>query len=334
MELAMELAWGLARKLADGRFHSGQSLAAEWGVTRSTVFNALQTLRDRGLEIHAVRGKGYRLPAAVDWLEEERIRSGLGVGGGYVDAVRVMQEVDSTSTRLMASPPPPPGRAVVCLAEFQTGGRGRRGRRWLSPPGAGVWLSLAWQFDRPPENLSALGLVAGLAVREALAGLGVDDILLKWPNDLVVADEKLGGVLVEMRAEGNGPCLVVIGVGINHRLPARLAAEVREAGGLAPVDLATVNAAGAVPSRNAVAAAVISALAVRLEAVARQGAGDVRTEWRRSDALAGRQVVVETGGRSIPGRAAGIDLDGALRIEQEGGMVRVTAGDVSVRPER
>jgi BirA family biotin operon repressor/biotin-[acetyl-CoA-carboxylase] ligase len=175
--------------------------------------------------------------------------------------------------------------------------------------------------------------VAGLAVREALASLGVEDILLKWPNDLVVADEKLGGVLVEMRAEGNGPCLVVIGVGINHRLPAGLAAEVCRAGGLAPVDLATVSA-GEAPSRNAVAAAVIAALAGRLAAVGREGTGDVRAEWGRSDAIAGRQVVVETGTRRISGRAEGIDADGALRIEQEGDMVRVTAGDVSVRPER
>jgi BirA family biotin operon repressor/biotin-[acetyl-CoA-carboxylase] ligase len=328
----VDLAWRLARQLADGRFHSGESLAARFGVTRSTVWNALETLRERGLEIHAVRGKGYRLPMALDWLDEDRIRQALGRALGHVGTIQVVEEADSSNSRLMASPPPPAGQANVCLAEYQTGGRGRRGRRWLAPPGAGVCLSVAWQFSRPPDNLSALGLVAGLAAREALVDIGVRDVLLKWPNDLVVDDEKLGGVLVEMRAEGNGPCLAVIGVGINHRLPAELADQVRRSGGLAPVDLATVSG-DEPPSRNDVAAAVISALARRLESVSRQGTGDVPSEWGKADAIAGRQITVVTGELSISGRAAGIDADGALRIAHEDGMMRVTAGDVSVRPK-
>lgn len=329
----MEIAWLLARRLADGRFHSGQALAEEHGITRSTVWNALRVLRDRGLEVHAVRGKGYRLPEPLDWLEADEIRPALGVAARYVAAIQVLGETDSTNSRLLALPSPPAGKARVCLAEYQTQGRGRRGRQWLSPPGAGIWLSLAWQFDRPPDNLSALSLVAGLAARGGLAELGVPGLLLKWPNDLVVGDEKLGGVLVEMRAEGNGPCLVVIGMGVNHRLPSGLPGEVTRAGGLAPVDLARA-CGGQPPSRNAVAAALISALAVRLDDVERHGAGNIQAEWRQVDAIAGRQVVVDNGDRRISGRAVGIDADGALRIEQGGAIERVTAGDVSVRPEQ
>jgi len=327
----MDLAWDLARRLADGRFHSGQSLATEFDVTRSTVWNALKSLRDRGLELHAVRGRGYRLPVALDWLGEDTIRALLGPSADLVCAIRIFEETDSTNSRLLASLAPPSGRASACLAEFQTGGRGRRGRQWLSPPGAGVWLSVAWQFDRPPDNLSALGLVAGLAAREALARLDVGSVMLKWPNDLVIEDEKLGGVLVEMRAEGNGPCLVVIGVGINYRLPGGLAEDVCRAGGLMPVDLAAA-CDGDPPSRNAVAAALVSALADRLAAVAGKGVGDLRDEWSHADAIAGRQVIVENHGRPIRGRATGIDVDGALRVDQGDGIVRVTAGDVSVRP--
>jgi len=323
----------LARRLADGRFHSGQALAEEFGITRSSVWNALKRLRDRGLEVQAVRGKGYRLAAALDWLEEEDIRHALGPAGRYVAAIQVLGETDSTNSRLLALPPPPAGKARVCLAEYQTQGRGRRGRQWLSPPGAGIWLSLAWHFDRPPENLSALGLVAGLAARHGLTGLGVPGVLLKWPNDLVVGDEKLGGVLVEIRAEGNGPCLVVIGVGVNHRLPSRLVAEVDRSGGLTPVDLARI-CAGEPPSRNSAAAALISALAARLDSLGRGGAMEVQVEWQQADAIAGRRVIVDNGGRQISGRAVGIDADGALRIDQGGGILRVTAGDVSVRPER
>jgi BirA family biotin operon repressor/biotin-[acetyl-CoA-carboxylase] ligase len=321
----------LARRRADGRFHSGQALAEEFGNTRSSVWNALKRLRDRGLEVHAVRGKGYRLPAAIDWLEEAEIRRALGVAGRYVAAIQVLEETDSTNSRLLALPPPPAGKARVCLAEYQTEGRGRRGRQWLSPPGAGIWLSLAWQFDRPPDNLSALSLVAGLAARTGMVELGIPGVLLKWPNDLVVGDAKLGGVLVEMRAEGNGPCLVVIGLGVNHRLPSGLPAKIANAGGLAPVDL--TRACGAQPPpRNAVAAALVSALAARLDEMGRRGTGNIQAEWQHADAIAGRQVTVEERGRQISGRAVGIDVDGALRIDQGGGIVRITAGDVSVRP--
>ena len=329
----MDLAWDLARSLADGRFHSGQELAAAFGVTRSTIWNAANALRERGLEIQAVRGRGYRLPAPLDWLDEAAIADMLGPAARLVSAVRILRETDSTNSRLMASPAPPPGRAEVCLAEYQTGGRGRRGRRWLSPPGAGVWLSVAWQFSRPPDNLSALGLVAGLAVREGLADLGIGETRLKWPNDLVVGGQKLGGVLVEMRAEGNGPCLAVVGVGVNYRLPSGLPAEVRRQGGIAPTDLRAV-AEDQPPSRNAVAAAIVASLVGRLDTVGRTGVGDIREAWRAADAIEGSQVRVEEGGRQTTGRAVGIDPDGALRIECEGTVRRVTAGDVSVRPER
>lgn len=328
----MDLAWRLARRLADGCFHSGESLAAEFCVTRATVWNALQTMRDRGLEIHAVRGKGYRLPAALDWLDEERIATGLPTALRDRVAVQVLPEADSTNARLLAAPPPAPGRAAVCLAEYQSGGRGRRGRRWLSPPGAGIYLSLAWQFDRPPANLSALSIVAGLAIREALLGLGARGLMIKWPNDLVVDGGKLGGLLVELRAEGNGPCHAVIGVGINYRLPAALAEEVERTGGIVPVDLTTV-CEGEPPDRNIAAGAMVAHMMARLDRLTVEDVTRLCADWKEADALGGRMVIVEIGERRVSGCAAGIESDGALRLERSGEMLRVTAGDVKVRPE-
>lgn len=327
----MELAWRLAQRLGDGRFHSGQTLAEELGVSRSTVWNMLQGLRDRGLQVHAVRRKGYRLPEPVNWLAEDRVRAALPGPLRERVAIEVLPETDSTNNRLLALPPPAPGSARACLAEYQTVGRGRRGRRWWCPPGAGICLSLAWQFDRPPPDLSALSVVAGLAVRQSLLSGGFEDIMLKWPNDLVAGIRKLGGLLVEMRAEGNGPCHVVVGVGINHRLPASLEGQIRQDGGLAPIDLVSI-CGGDPPDRNAVAGKLIGDLIECMNRFAVEGARGLVADWRSADALSGREITVDTAGRRLSGRAAGIDKDGALRVELDDRVERITAGDVSVRP--
>lgn len=331
----MDLAWRLARKLGDGRFRSGVTLAGELGVSRASVWNASQRLRELGLEVHSVRGRGYRLAQPIDWLDVGKIRRDLPDGASdLLAAIEVHEEIDSTNARLLAAGSPPEGRALACLAEFQQSGRGRRGRRWLSPPGSGVCLSVAWQFDRPPLRFASLGLVVGLAVRGALKELGVSRAMLKWPNDLVVEDRKLGGVLVEMRAEGNGPSLAVVGVGVNYRLGQDVDAAVVESGGLPPTDLAAAIGEDDTPDRNTVASAMLSALVRRIEAFGREGPGDLAGEWRDADALAGRAVSVDLGGERVTGLAAGIDDDGALRVERESGTMRVTAGDVSVRAEK
>ena len=326
----MELAWRLARRLGDGRFHSGQTLASELGVSRSTVWNALQGLRDRGLLIHAVRRKGYRLPEPVSWLAEDRVSAAVPGPLRERVAIEVLPETDSTNNRLLTLPPPAPGSARVCLAEYQSVGRGRRGRRWWCPPGAGICLSLAWQFDRPPPDLSALSVVAGLAVRESLLSIGFEEVMIKWPNDLVAEGRKLGGLLVELRAEGNGPCHVVIGIGVNHRLPVSLESKIRQEGGLVPIDLVSICRAGP-PDRNEVAGRLIGDLMERLNRFAVEGARALVADWRSADALNGRLITVDAAGRRLSGRAAGIDRDGALRVELDGRVERITAGDVSVR---
>ena len=203
----------------------------------------------------------------------------------------------------------------------------------MSPPATGVCLSVAWQFDRQPPKFASLGLVAGLAVRDALKRLGVAAIMIKWPNDLVIEDRKLGGVLVEMRAEGNGPALAVVGVGINFRLPEGADREIRETGGLPATDLAAACGDTILLDRNTVASAILSALVPALERFGREGPSDLVAAWRDADALVGRQVAVELGQQSVTGRAVGIDTDGSLRVEHEGETMRITAGDVSVRTE-
>ena len=332
------LAWRVARLLGDGRFHSGQRLAAELGVSRTLIWRVVRELTGLGLEIHSVKGKGYRLSAPIEWLDADAVRARIPAAARErLGPVTVLDETDSTNRRLLEAGPAAPGRLPVCLAEYQHGGRGRRGRRWESPPGGGIWLSVSWLFERQPPALTALGLAAGLAARRALAETGLDAVGLKWPNDLVVAgDRKLGGVLTELRAESHGPAFVVVGVGVNWALPAAVRDAVAAAGGLAVTDVAELCAAAGrpVPSRAALAGALVGALARLLADYGATGFVPWREAWPAADALAGRFVRVELDGRELKGTARGIDADGALLIETGSCLRRVVAGEVSVRTGR
>lgn len=329
----MEPIWRLARRLSGGDFISGQTLAAEFGLTRGAIWNMVRALEGKGLAIQAVRGRGYRLPNAVEWLVENDIRAAIpDRWRGLVDQLEVCVETDSTNARL-AGRITPPGRACACVAEYQTQGRGRRGRRWLMPPAAGICLSVAWQFESPPAALSALGPAAGLAVRRGLRDIGIDGVGLKWPNDLVWRDAKLGGILVELRAEGQGPACVVIGVGVNDQLVPELGRAIIDSGGQRPVDLATICGADR-PGRNQVAGAIIGRLLELLSRCSDTGVEQMCCDWTEADVLAGREVLVSLGDSEVRGVARGIANDGALLLDTTDGTRRLTAGDVSVRLQR
>src|SRR5512146_2229431 len=174
-------------ELADGEFHSGEQLAEKLGVSRSAIWKVVESLRELGATLHAVRNKGYRLRSGSDALDFKRI-SGLvpPVVRGHVRRVETAWTVDSTNSVLLARQSPPFGSCDVLLAEYQTAGRGRRGRAWVAPPGGSICLSLSWAFPEVPQDLGALGLVIGVCALRALRASGLEDARLKWPNDLVV----------------------------------------------------------------------------------------------------------------------------------------------------
>jgi BirA family biotin operon repressor/biotin-[acetyl-CoA-carboxylase] ligase len=284
-----------------------------------------------GLEVRAVPGAGYRLARRVDLLDADELRAALAPRTARILAdLRVHTEIGSTNGELLESDPPPPGRLSVCIAEYQRAGRGRRGRRWTTPLGGGLCLSVAWQFAATPPDLPALTLAAGVAVRRALARAAGVAVGLKWPNDIVLDERKLGGILLEMAAEAQGRCHVVVGVGINVALPpdslANLCDWPRGA-----IDLATAFDR-APPPRRSLAAALIDALAELLAGYATSGFAPFRAEWRAADVLVNRPVRVDDAGRAALGTARAIDDDGALIVETaDGACRRVISGDVSVR---
>lgn len=315
--------------LADGRVHSGEELARTFGVTRAAVWKRMAKFADWGLSIDAVPGAGYRLARPLDLLSADLVRATLEPAvAARVAWLEVFTEIESTNEHLLGRVPAP-GRLDVCVAEFQTAGRGRRGRSWNAPLGSGICLSVGWHFVDSPAELSALTLAVSVVARRALKeSVGVD-IALKWPNDLVWDERKLGGILVESATEAQGGSHVVVGIGLNVALPAELLPRLSD-WPRGAVDVAT--AVGRAPSRAVLVGALVNGLAALFEDYARTGFAAYRSEWRAVDHLRGRGVRLDDAGGSVTGTAVGIDADGALLIETEAGARRrVVAGDVSVR---
>jgi BirA family transcriptional regulator, biotin operon repressor / biotin---[acetyl-CoA-carboxylase] ligase len=316
--------------LADGRFHSGEALARALGVSRSAVWKAAAALRAAGSALHAVPNRGYQLSHGSEPLDAARIRAHLAREvRAHVACIDVTWAIGSTNTALLERANPESGTAEVLLAEHQSAGRGRRGRAWLAPPGGAICLSMSWTFREVPQDLGALGLVVGVCALKALRAHGVDGVSLKWPNDLLVEERKLGGVLIDLRAESAGAACVVIGIGINVALGAALLRQIA-ASGTAATDLASL--AHPLPARNALAASLVSAFVRGLIEFERLGLKPFIEDWRAADALRGRAVNVSAADGVARGVARGIDLRGALMLETPQGLRRFISGDVTVRP--
>ena len=327
----MSYSAALLRALAPGLPVSGEALGRELGTSRAAIWKAVRRLVALGLEIEALPGRGYRLAQPVSLLDAERIRAALPAGvAARLGALEVLAETDSTNARVLGAGRPV-GQLVACLAEHQSAGRGRRGRRWLSPPGAGICLSVGGRLSAAPSDYAALPTAVGVACAAALEALGVPGIGLKWPNDLLLDGGKLGGILIELRGESQGPATLAVGLGLNVRLGPAARAAIEAVGGLPPADLAG-GLAGATLDRNTVAAALVAAIAASLERAPAGLSEATLAGWRQRDVFRDRAVRIEDAGAGRVGIARGLDPSGALLLEAPDGLRhRVTAGEVTLR---
>jgi len=312
---------------------SGDALARRFGLTRAAVWKQVQALREAGVPVDAVPGRGYALGQPLDLLDDGAIRRALSpAASASLSRLEVAWSLDSTNAALLREPVPERG-ARVLLAERQRAGRGRQGRHWHSPLAANLYLSVSRAFSGGLARLGGLGLVAGVAVADTLHAFGASAVRLKWPNDLVVCEavndavgsRKLGGLLVEGSGQPAGSARAVIGLGLNVRMPVEAAQDIDQPW----TDLAAVLEAP--PARSALSAAVLDRLLPALEAFDREGLGPFLEAFARYDALRGRQVLLHTADGPVPGLALGVAEDGALRVELEGRERRVHSGEVSVR---
>ncbi len=319
------LRFNLLRLLADANFRSAAALARELGVAPAAVRAALRELEGLGLEVLRVRGRGCRLAEAYKFLDAAAVRALLGPRAREFE-LEFLDACDSTNTLLLARARggAAPGSVIAC--ELQSAGRGRRGNIWQSGLGGNLTFSLLWRFSRGAAGLAGLSLAAGVAVARALAALGIGGVQFKWPNDLLHAWRKFGGILVEVQGDAAGPCAAVIGIGLNLRLRSGQHDAIAQ-----PVtDLTTV--AGSAPPRDHLLAATLVELAQVLEQFDEQGFAPLREEWMSRHAHQGRPVTLFSGdGTALSGRAEGVAEDGALLLQTTRGLERHVNGELSLR---
>lgn len=318
----------ILRLLADGRLHSGADIGRRLGITRAAVSKGVKALCAKGLTVSAVAGQGYRLDAPITPLDRRRILTQLGHSVSPVPRIEVLEEVDSTNRHLLAqalTSTDPSG--MVCLAEVQSQGRGRRGRAWVATAYRNVMLSIAWRFALGPGMVSGLSLAAGVAVVKALEVYGVQGVGLKWPNDILWNNRKLAGLLVDVHGEASGPCAVVLGIGVNCHIDGSDTRTIDQAW----VDLFTMT--GAVPDRNRLVALLIRETYEMFQTFAETGFTAFQADWNRRHVYADCAVRVLQGENAIDGTVEGIDPGGALRVRTIDGDTQVFhSGDVSLRP--
>ena len=314
--------------LKDGEFHSGETLGEKVGCSRTAVWKHLQTLEAMGLLIETTKGTGYRIVGGVDLLDGQAITGALAVAAKpHLSKINIFQTIDSTNTYARELAEKNSVSGLVILAEQQTGGRGRRGKSWVSPFAANIYLSIVWDFEQGAEALEGLSLAVGVAVRRALIAHGVQGVKLKWPNDIYVEQKKLGGILLEMIGDPAGHCSVVIGVGLNVSMPVSQASAIDQDW----TDVAT-ELQDKLPARNKLAAELISEILPLLSTFQEQGFAAYRDEWQAADAFYGQTAVISTPKQSIAGIVKGVDINGALRLELDSGNIEsFIGGELSLR---
>ena len=315
------LPWSLLALLSDGAYHSGEALGAELGVGRAAVWKMIQTLQAQGFDIESVRGQGYCIVGGVDLLSAEQIAKDLLPMTRDAVKLDVLTQIDSTNNEIVR---PHYAQGAVLLAELQTAGRGRRGRAWVSPVAANLYLSIRWGFGGGIASLEGLSLAVGVVLAEALSDLGVPSVELKWPNDLWIQGKKLGGILIEIGGDVNGDCHAIIGIGLNVKMPNKVAADIDQAW----VDLAAL---GYQSGRNKLAAYVINGLVQLLSDYQQAGFAFYRAKWLERNALAGQAVQI-SGAQSLKGVVSGVTVSGGLMLDNDEGQHVVSGGEVSVRP--
>lgn len=318
----------ILRLLDDGEFHSGVFLAKQLQCSRAKVSKALKHIDIFGVNLTKLCGRGYRWENPVLWLNENSIFKNSSISSKFFD-LKIFDFIDSTNSFLLNSlekKQPDTERISVVTTELQTNGRGRRGRSWYSGLGDSLTFSLRWRFEHGISALSGLSLVIGVAIIRVLKSFSIDNVTLKWPNDILFYHQKLAGVLIELRGEVFGPSCAVIGIGINFKLSEIIRSSIeREV-----IDLFTIT--GERIDRNLILGALLSELRDILTDFEKQGFTYFRKEWISYHAYEGKTVYLTLPNSSvIEGIVDGVSDDGALCLITNTGKSFYNAGDISVR---
>lgn len=317
--------WQLLNLLADGEFHSGEVLAEQLGLSRASIFNALADVAEYGVVLQRIRGRGYRLSRPWQGLAALEVSRYLGNNANFFD-IEILTQATSSNTVLLqrAALGAPSGSALA--VELQTAGRGRLGRTWHSGLGDSLTFSLLWRFDCGLNALSGLSLAVGVAIVRTLHKLGAQGVQLKWPNDVLSAQGKLAGVLIEAQGDVLGPSAVVIGIGLNYVSQDHLSVQKIDQHVSALDEICDE-----LPARNQLLAELLQALASVLHEFSKHGFTTLRAEWEQYHAYQNRQVQLHLpDGKITSGIARGVSENGELWLENSQGVLRFNSGEVGV----
>jgi len=321
----------LVSALADGKFHTGAELGRRFGVTRAAVWKALHKLEPLGLELHSVKGKGYRLKVPLALLDSGVLTDSLTAASrARLQELEVLPLVDSTNShvlrRLQAGTLVlSPGCSYVCMAEMQNAGRGRRGRQWVSPFGHNLYMTLCREVMTGVASLDGLSLVVGIALVQSLKAAGLEGLGLKWPNDVLWRQRKLAGILIEITGDLSGVCQVVVGLGLNLKRDELAMAQIAQP--WAALEELGFDLAG----RNQLFGTILDFQIAAIERFLVSGFTGFSAEWAELDLGRGRWLEISSPSGAVVGLGRGVDAGGALLLETRHGIQRYQGGEVSLR---
>lgn len=316
----------LLDQLCDAHFHSGAELAQLLGVSRTAIWKQVETLRSTfHLDIHAVRGRGYRLADSLELLDADQIREALSSQQRkMLSQLQVHVSVDSTNSYLKKQMLQGIDSGSACLSEYQYAGRGRRGRSWVSPFGCNLYLSLYWRFERSMTEIGGVSIAVGSVIARVLSEQTAN-VALKWPNDVLIDGKKIAGILVDVQGAADGPVDAVIGIGVNLDLPVHASQQIDQPW----TDLQQQG--DRTISRNQIAARLLGELLDAMRLFQHHQLSSFIPGWRQYDLYHGEQVTLFHPRGKIHGIHKGITDDGSLLLEVNGKLCRFQSGEVSLR---
>lgn len=312
-----------------GRWVSGESISNQLGISRTAVWKQIHSLKSDGHRIRSAPRKGYRLDQAADILSAEEISACLTTRIMGRPSIVAFKQTDSTNQQAKLLAGQGASEGTIVTAESQTSGRGRRGRTWLSPVGQGLCLSIILRPPLTPAQAPQITLMTAVAVARTLGNAGVQ-ANIKWPNDILVEDKKIAGILTEISTDMDQVDWVIVGLGLNVNTPAyQVPAAIR--GQATSMQIQK----GHPLSRTELLGDLLYNFEVCYEQLKTEGFGPIMEQWRRMSDIIGRQVYVDVMGTRHWGTVAAVDDDGVLILEDaEGRTRRIFSGDVTrVRPQ-
>jgi len=320
----------LINVLARGDFVSGQKVGKQLGISRTAISAHVKALISMGLDIYSVTGKGYKLAHPLNLLKKQKIEELVRENqrnntNSLTPKIEVHSLIDSTNDYLMRRLPNQLSYGQVCLAEYQSSGRGRRGREWVSPFGSQIYLSMYWYLEDGLSAAMGLSLLSALAVSDAVNAVSGVQVQLKWPNDVYIEGVKLAGILIDLEGQALEPSHSVIGIGINVDMPTEIAERIDQRW----TDLQSH--CDIQIDRNVLSAQLISCLYDRLHQYKNEGLSAMLDEWHSHDVFLNKRVELQTGERITRGVCRGINNHGALLLEIDGNIKTIYGGEVSLR---